>query len=299
MAHCYKFAIVRLAPDDARDERLNIGAVILAEHGLDVRISRRLEKVRALSAAVDTSVLRELIENLKHLDERFRAAGIEVDARLKMISRIGPLSLSSAGTFVAEDINAYEDRVASLLKAMVDPEPAPFRAREKRSKLFTQVKALFRQERVLANKGEALDSHRIVPSYQLAEGLVADLVLRNGAMHVVETIDASGEEDSLNRAIGSIGVAALVLERARMEFGDKQTKARLVYNASASLEKIALPSLKAAEHQGAILTNWASADERARFVYALASLATPIERKRNRSFRPIEVPQTHKLKLWE
>jgi hypothetical protein len=280
MAHCYKFAIVRLAPDDARDERINIGAVVLTEHGLDVRISKRLEKARALSAALDTGMLRELIENLKHLDERFRAAGVEGDARLKMISRIGPLSLSNTGTFVAEDMNVYEDRFTALFKAMVDPEPAPLRFREKRSKLFTQVKTLFRQERVLANKGEALDSHRIVPSYELAEGLVADLVLRNGAMHVVETIDASGDGDSLHRAIGNIGIAALVLERARMEFGDEQTKARLVYNASASLEKIALPSLKAAEHQGAILTNWASADERGQFVHALASLATPIERKK-------------------
>ena len=47
MAHYYKFAIVRLAPDDARDERVNIGLVVLADHGLDVRISKRLEKVRA------------------------------------------------------------------------------------------------------------------------------------------------------------------------------------------------------------------------------------------------------------
>ncbi len=291
MAHCYKFAIVRLAPDDARDERINIGAVILTEHGLDVRISKRLEKARALSAALDTGMLRELIENLKHLDERFRTAGVEGDARLKMISRIGPLSLSNAGTFVAEDMNAYEDRVTSLFKAMVDPEPAPLRIREKRSRLFTQVKTLFRQERVLANKGEALDSHRIVPSYELAEGLVADLVLRNGAMHVVETIDASGYEDSLHRAISNIGIAALVLERARMEFGDKQTKARLVYNASASLEKIALPSLKVAERQGAILTNWASADERGQFVHALASLATPVERKRRGGSTRFAAPQ--------
>jgi hypothetical protein len=297
MAHCYKFAIIRLAPDDARDERINIGALVLAEHGLDVRISRRLEKARVLSAALDTGLLRELVDNLKHLDERFRESGVEGDERLRMISRIGPLCLSEVGTFIAEDMNIYEDRIASLFKAMVDPEPAPFRFREKRSKLFTQMKTLFRQERVLANKGEDLDSHRIVPSYELAEGLVADLVLRNGAMHVVETIDASGDEDSLHRAIGSIGIAALVLERARMEFGNKQTKARLVYNASASLEKIALPSLKVAERQGAVLTNWASADERGQFVRSLAALATPIERKRRGGPVRFAAPQTTAFKF--
>jgi hypothetical protein len=184
-----------------------------------------------------------------------------------------------------------------LFKAMVDPEPAPLRFREKRSKLLTQVKTLFRQERVLANKGEALDSHRIVPSYELAEGLVADLVLRNGAMHVVETIDASGDEDSPHRAISNIGIAVLVLERARMEFGKRKTRARLVYNASASLEKIALPSLKVAEHQDAILTNWASEDERRQFVDALASQATPLEWKRRAGTARFAPPQMSTFKF--
>jgi hypothetical protein len=280
MAHCYKFAIVRLAPDDSRDERINIGAVVLNDSGLDVRISKRLEKARALSAALDMEMLRELVENLKHIDERFLSAGIQGEARLKMISRIGPLSLSAAGTFFAQDANAYEERVSSLLKAMVDPEPSTPRLREKRSKLLSQVKTLFRQERVLAKPGETLDSHRIVPSYELDEGLVADLVLQNGMMHVVETIDASGDEGSLHKAIVGISVAALVLERARMRFGKDRTNARLVYSTSASLERIAQPSLDVAHCQGAELVNWASADDRSKFIHALASLATPTERKR-------------------
>lgn len=280
MAHLYKFAIVRLAPDDARDERINIGVVVLNELSLDVRISKRLEKARAISAALDVSLLRELVDNLTSLDQRIRDSGVEEKSRIEMLSRIGPLSLSKIGTFEAGDAQAYESRIASIFKAMIDPEPSLLRFREKRSKLFSQVKTLFRQERVLAKKDETIDSHRIVPSYELDEGLVADLVLRNGSYHVVETIDASGDGESLRRAIGDIGVAALVLERARMEFGEQNTKARLVYSVSASLEKIALPSLEAAQHQGAELTNWASADERFKFVNSLSSLATPSERKR-------------------
>ncbi len=280
MAHSYRFAIVRLAPDDARDERINIGAMVLNEHSLDIRISKRLEKARAISAALDMPLLRELVENLNALDQRIRDSGADETLRIEMLSRIGPLSLSRIGTFEAADAQAYENRITSIFRSMVDPEPSLPRIREKRSKLLTQVKTLFRHERVLAKKDETIDSHRIVPSYQLDEGLVADLVLRNGYYHVVETIDASNDDDSLRRAIGDIGVAALVLERARMKFGEKNTKARLVYSASAALERIALPSLQAAANQGAELTNWASADERVKFVNSLTSLATPIERKR-------------------
>lgn len=279
MAPSYSFAIVRLAPEGARDERLNIGAVVLTEDGIDVRISKRLDKVRALSAALDPTNVRDILENLADLDRRARDAGVlGVGERWKRLSRVGPISLSSPGAFAAEDPTAYEDRVESVMKAMVDPEPATPKAREKRSKLLTQVKQVFRQERVLAKKDEPLDAHRIVTSYQLDEGLVADLVLRNGAMHVVETIDASGDQDTLRKTIGDIGVAALVLETARIKFG-KKTRARIVYNASASLERIARPSLEAAAHQGAELTNWASADERRSFVHHLSSIATPLPRK--------------------
>jgi hypothetical protein len=117
----------------------------------------------------------------------------------------------------------------------------------------------------------------------LDDGLIADLVLRNGAMHVVETVEASGGEESIRKTVAEVGIAALVLERARMRFGEKETKGRLVYSASAALEHIARPSLEAAEHQGAQLINWDSADDRAKFIQSLTILATPIPSKRKKT----------------
>jgi hypothetical protein len=280
MAHSYRFAVVRLAPDDGRGEQLNIGVIVLKADGIDVRISKRLEKTRAMSAALDTALLRELLDSLAGLDARSLELGVsEAGARLKRIARIGPLLLSEPGTFEAFDESAYEERIGSIFKALVEPEPATKISREKRSKLLTQVKATFRQERVLAKRDETLDSHRILSGYELDEGLVADLVLRNGAMHVVETVDASSDAESPRKAVAEIGVAALVLERARMKFGDS-TKARLVYVASGPLERVAMPSLEAAQHQGAELIDWANAVDRGKFVHALASMAMPIPRKR-------------------
>lgn len=280
MAHCYKFAIVRLFPDAVRGEQLNIGVVVFSDHGLDVRISRKLDKVRAVSAAIDVDTLRELVENLNGLDERLRAIGSNDATRLSVLSHVGPVSLSPMGTFEAADAIMYEARVTAILKSQVDPEPAPPRLRKKRSILLTQVKDLFRRERVLAQKNETLDAHRIIPSFELDEGLVADFVLKNGMMHVIETVDATGGVESLNKAVSAIAVSALVLERARMKYGADKTQARLVYSAAASLERGAMPSLDAARHQGAELINWASADDQRRFVHSLSSLATPVPRKR-------------------
>jgi hypothetical protein len=102
-------------------------------------------------------------------------------------------------------------------------------------------------------------------------------------MHVVETVDASGSDESARKAVSEVGIAALVLERARMKFGRDQTNGRLVYSASAALEHVARPSLEAAENQGARLVNWDSADDRAKFIQSLAMLATPIPTKRGRA----------------
>lgn len=280
MARCYKFAIVRLAPDAARDERINVGAVVFSEDGLDVRVARRLDKIRAISAAVDPETVRELLENLRGVDERLRASGTDEAMRFRMLSSIGPITLSPLGIFEASDAASYDARLEAIVKSMVDPEPAPPRMREKRSRLITQIKYQFKRERVLARKDETLDAHRVLTSFELDEGLVADFVLKNGSMHIVETVDASRDNETLTKAISDIAVSALVLERARMKYGKKETKARLVYSATASLEKVAMPSLEAAHHQGAELVNWESGDDRIRFIHSLSSLATPMPRKK-------------------
>jgi hypothetical protein len=149
MAHSYKFAIVRLSPNDARDERLNIGLAIFSDATVDVRSARRIDKVRAISAAVEPGTISQLLSNLTSLDETLRHDGIEsVDARHAQLGKLGPISLSPLGTFLSESAAEYEARVASILKAMVDVEPATRIHREKRSKLLTQVKRQFKLERV-------------------------------------------------------------------------------------------------------------------------------------------------------
>jgi hypothetical protein len=199
------------------------------------------------------------------------------------MGRVGPLVLSRLGTFTALDAGEYEDRLSSVMKRMVESEPAPKKVRTKRSKLLTQLKADLRQERVLAKKDETLDSHRVVSGYEFDEGLVADLVLKNGALHVIETVDASSEDEQARRAISDIAVAAIVMERARMKFGEKETLARLVYQASASLEKATRPALDAASHQGAELINWSSVSDRQKFIHSIASLANPLVKGRGKN----------------
>jgi Protein of unknown function (DUF3037) len=124
MAHCYSFAIVRLGTNDAREERLNVGLAVFNGEKLDVRVGRRIDKVRALSAGVEMNTVRELISSLSKIDETLLLEKpLDIATRHAELRQFGPISLSSLGSFTAETGTDYESRVASILKAMVDVDP--------------------------------------------------------------------------------------------------------------------------------------------------------------------------------
>lgn len=282
MARFAKYAIARLNAHPARDERLNIGLIIFSEDGLDVRIGRRLEKVRAISAALDPAQLRDNLLQLVTVDHALRRQGMDTpDARRDALSDLGLANLSPLGDIDISSTAAYENAIHSLMIGIIEPEPARAKFNAKRTRLLSVVKNALKRERILAHEGDDLSQHRVVPNVSLAEGLVADFVLKNGSMHVIETIDATTDLTP-RKIVTDIALSALILEQARMSYGEEQTKANLIYDASASMESIAMPSLKAAAHQGANLINWQSRDDQLRFLTHLSSLATPFEAKRMR-----------------
>lgn len=297
MSRFYKYAIAQLKNNPSRDERLNLAVVVLNGNELDVRVPKSLDKIRALSAAINIDKVRESLSRLPELDLFIQEQGVSTEEeRLSRLAQVTPIAFSSIGQFNAASAEAYSSCVQQLLLKLVEPEPAPIKAmRRSATKLLADVKTAFKSEGVLALKGEGLDAHRIVMNHKVAEGLSADLLLKNGSMHVVQTVDASSEEASM-RMIKSIAVSALVFEQARMRFGEDQTNARLVYKASSTSEALIAPSLHAAEHQGATLINWESRDDRTRFIVELSSLAEPIDsRKLSPTF--VHASAVPKLKL--
>jgi hypothetical protein len=276
------YVVVKVA-DPIRGEALNAAIAVFDGPLAEVRVPRRLDKLRALSHALDLEAFRESVVRLGELDQMIVQQGVErLQDRLERLRDFSGFEFSEPAWLEAPNHDAYEKAISGLLRHLVEPEPARLQPTLKRTRLLSVVRKAFAAERVLARKGEDLSSHRIVRNYEIAEGLQADFLLKNGAMHVVETVDASDEHTSARKIVSDIAVSALVLEQARMTFGEKSTFARLVYDASPSLEKIATPSLEAAAHQGATLVNWASGDDRQRLLVELASLATPIETKKSR-----------------
>lgn len=294
------FAVVQFAAHPARDERLNVGLIVFHENSLDVRLSKRLDRVRTLSAALDVDQVRASLENLSELDAYVRSTGALTPAeRLAGIASLAPVLFSSLGLLHSPSFSEYENSVASLLQKLVEPEPAPQKIiRGRPSGLLSSLKKAFKQERVLARKGDDIESHRIVPKHPVGEGFEADLVLKNGRMHVFQVVDASSDEHSVRRIRGDIALSAMLFEQARMTFGGEETKTRLVYQASSSVETIAAPALHVAEHQGAELINWESNDDRLKFIHEISSLATPIPDKKAKNNKlSIHASTQHKFLL--
>lgn len=297
MSHSYKFAIAQIHANPGRDERLNLAIVVFDQQKLAVYRARNLDKIKAISAALDVSLVERTLENLVDLDARWgdEFRGSLAD-RMDVLTQMTPIRFSSVGEFFAADANSYEATIKNLLTGLVEPEPAPPRQSKKKvTRLLTSVKAAFRAEKILAQKGEGIDSHRVLAHQELAEGLTVDLMLKNGAMHVVQTVDASHTERARN-AIQEIGMSALVFEQARMNFGSAAAVARLVYSANSQLERSIKPSLDAAEHQGAHLVNWESRDDRTRFIVEISDLAEPIEGKSRKSAH-VHASTQHRFKL--
>ncbi len=295
MAHWYNFVVAQLDAHPLRNERLNIGIVVFNASMIDVRPARNLDKIRAISSALDVDSVRAALLSL----ERFKPedAGVESSVLRSALRSCSPFELSELGEFEAHSSASYEQAISRILTQLVEPEPAPIRKALRRSRLLTSVKNALKQKRILARKGEDLSAHRVVPGWQLAEGLSADLVLKNGAMHVIETVDAASDEVSIRKLVSDIAVSALVLEQARMTFGEGTTKSRLVYQASVTNEVVAKPSLLAAEHQGAELINWASEADRASLIKEITSLAVPIESKKSKDNSEINASTQHKFRL--
>lgn len=279
MAHSYKFCVVQFPAHPSRDERLNLALAIFAGDFLDIRPAKRLDKLKAISAALDAGAVRESVCQLAELDEIIRSNGPISDTdRLSQLASLVSFSFSPLGQFEAESQQTYEAKIASLLSNLVEPEPAPFRsAKRKSTPLLRSIKFSLKKERILARRDEGLEAHRVVPHHQIAEGLWADLMLKNGAWHILQTVDATSDDIPLRRAIQSIGISALVFEQARMVYGAQETNAKLIYQASASIENALTPSLLAAEHQGAKLVNWESGDDQRSLLTNLVKLSEPIE----------------------
>lgn len=275
MARMYDFAVLRLMPDVARGEAINIGIVVFQKGAVDVRVRPVITRARLLYPDFNQAMLQENLDILK----RLASLDLSSAERHRMLDSIGPLALGQLGYFSVTDAGeeTYEANISRLLTLLVAPARTHLAEARSSSKLVSVIRKAFRHEKVLAAVGDAaaLAEHKIVPEWPLPNSttLKADLALRNGIMRVCEIVDIGGSSDTHFPSGLYEGVVTL---DAAQQAADAQERV-FAFRASGKAAKVD-EALKIANLHATRIVNWDSATERDAFMNDWLEAARPADR---------------------
>lgn len=263
MAHTYEFAVLRLVPDITRGESVNLGLVVFQDSAVDIRVGEVLTRARVLYPELSDSELSSGIDVLK----RMGSVPLPAVDRHRALSNLGAFALGPLGTFSADDKpEAYETQIAVLLSVFVaTPRAASARLRSA-SKLTTEVRKVFRREKVLATIGDAgaLSEHKIVPEWPIPSrpSIRADLALMNGVLRVCELVDMDLRNDGPPPPALFAGVVTLDVAQREVQAQQRVFAYRAKGPTGRIDEALALARMHASE-----IVNWQNSQERESFIH--------------------------------
>ncbi len=255
MATTFDYSIIRVEPDPRRGERVNVGVVVFKNGELDIRVVETKKAAAIASRDWDnhiqqfSSFLREnasLAEGPKELVQLMGALGSQI-------------SLTNTGWFDARGDDAYEKEVSRIITTLIKRQAQPRRPRD--SGIASKIAAEFKTAQILAAKGEDIKSGNVVRNYVVDEGagLKADFALKNGCLHLAETVDLTTAHPHFGTAAG----AAVTLDKARKL--NNGAKAYGVYAVAESRRAEVKEHLSILGDYSDDIFNWNDRDERQRF----------------------------------
>ncbi len=222
MVHSFNYAILQAVPDARRGERVNIGAVVFKQDGLDIRVAgtRKLSSLTARSWDAEIKAFGEIISELD-------------DSKLEMAERHAvlmavqdKLTLSEAGWFTATTTQKYEATVKDILRTFV---MRPKRSsRTEGPSVVAEISSVLRRAKILATPKEPLDSGLVVRNYVIGDGLEADFAQLNGKLHVVSVLDLRANNPQLAQA----ALKGVVLDQAKRRFPDRNVHGTCIFAAA-------------------------------------------------------------------
>jgi len=187
------YSLILITPTIERLDSVVAGAVFRHEHGWDVRIASNAQKMKAIDPSfpdgrlVQTGLIvqqfAEEASSFSHLRSAFEG------------SRLGLLLDSFEGTFTYASEGEYQQQVGAVLMESVNPpslgtaNAAPISRR--RNVVRRKLRDHFKARGIWSRNDLDIDKHRVVEQFAISpeHGLFADFALKNGVMHITETID--------------------------------------------------------------------------------------------------------------
>lgn len=230
------FSLIRYKVDLHRQEVVNVGVVLFAENGPLVAVAPGQGKVLALNPNFP---VQQVFDQTRRLADAVRSLWEDtasVDGVVQFFSTGGALSLTPPGR-VERQNQSDAAIIDELLRELVSP-PAKQRTRiATKSRLHTELRTMFRQAKILGSSPEDINKHLVVPNYPIDAdtGLFAEFALRNGQLHVTETVDFRLSTPSTKRQEAQ--AKTLLLVEARQRVGrNKLQRYVVVTGASAEVQ---------------------------------------------------------------
>lgn len=187
------YSLLLMNPTIDRLDTVVAGAVFLRAGGWDVRLAANAQKMKAIDPSFPegrltqtsalTYQLARHVTSLRDLQSSFEGA------------KLGVLIDPFVGSFTYSDEQDYQREVSAVLEESVNPpslalaNAAPISRR--RNVVRRKLRDHFRARGLWSRNDQDIDRHRVVEHFpiSLSHGIVADFALKNGAMHITETID--------------------------------------------------------------------------------------------------------------
>ncbi len=227
MAHWYRYAVLRVTPDKMRGEIVNVGVIVISPNGdLDIVLPERHKKAVALDASLEQPVIQEMANQICKLAD-FDSNPAKKEKLIEMACS-DILRCSAFAEFKVDRPENYHRRIDDLLQLLVNPVTRKRQAKTQR--IATKVKSIFEDHEILGSIDD-IDNHLVVPNYPIdaLRGLKADFALKNGCMHITQTIDMNTSDHAQKHAQAALD--AVTLDKALNIFGD-DTRRYVVYSAT-------------------------------------------------------------------
>jgi hypothetical protein len=145
-------------------------------------------------------------QKVAHL--QFVGGAVKCDTALGQIEVPSSESYDAAVEALLARFVAWPDR--TVTRVAEESEPT-------RSKLNVQLRTWFRKSKVFSNKTADIANGKVVSGYPVdaEDDLFADFALKNGAIHIIETLDLRGVEKVTRASQGQVGLKAILFDQAK------------------------------------------------------------------------------------
>lgn len=223
MSEVAKYCVIELYPNRERLEIITVGILVRFENKWDVRVLSDLKKIIALNPLYPTDGIISMATTMKSLLADFNSFE---DARKFLLKMGGSPGLQEfVGQFPASSEQQFNNEIEWLLSELVLP-PCIHQESHKpalgQNRLRTRLRRQFKNRHLLAARGDKIDDHKVIEKFPIAanQGLFAEFALKNGVMHITETVDFEVGESSKRHKIIEAQAKTLILSAAKQHLGN-------------------------------------------------------------------------------